>query len=122
MIDRELCGHEREDGGIDLELRERDPRARELVRQQLRQLEGMNEATLHEQLSEAAAIGALMDQHLVELHLGDHPRIEEEPAERGSGASHRPAMIARSAPCWCSSCPTLARCSARAPQQRVETA
>jgi hypothetical protein len=88
VVHRDLLRQRREDLGSDLELRERDPRATELMGQQLRQLERVHQTAFDQELTQAAAVRTLDDEHLVELHLRQNAGIEQKTSER-SRSHHR---------------------------------
>ena len=105
---REPPREEREDLGRDVEVRQRDPRAAHLMREELCEILGMNEATLDEELTEAALVGPLNGKRLFECSLRDDARIEQEPSK--GNRAHHPAsdhrapaadLVARTAPQRC---------------------
>jgi hypothetical protein len=81
---REGARNEREQRWIDAHLRQRHPRQRELVREDLRQLRVAHQPAGHQDLAQTAPVVGLIVQHGVE-RLGRHEaRLHEELSERGA--------------------------------------
>ena len=77
----DLAGHDLDDAGVDLEVREVDGRDAELLRQRLRDVRLGDRADANERLADLAALLALELQRGLELLLRDELLLEEEVPE-----------------------------------------
>ncbi len=81
-------GHEVEQLARELDVQQRDPGHRELVREDLRQLRLVDQPALDQQGPDPAPVAPLLLKHLIERLRGDQLRIDQQLSEAQAGSGH----------------------------------